>query len=85
MTLLVRVAPPVAFGGRRAARLVERNLLVYRRGWLLIVSGFFEPLFYLLSIGLGLGALVGGIAARRRPDRSPTRPSWRRRCWPRRR
>jgi lipooligosaccharide transport system permease protein len=62
MTLLVRVAPPILFGGRRAGLLIERNLLVYRRGWLVIVSGFFEPLFYLMSIGLGLGALVGGVA-----------------------
>ncbi len=61
MTLLARVAPPILFGGRRAGRLIERNLLVYRRGWIVIVSGFFEPLFYLLSIGLGLGALVGGV------------------------
>ena len=61
MTLLARVAPPVLFGGRRAGLLIERNLLVYRRGWLIIVSGFFEPLFYLLSIGLGLGGLISGI------------------------
>lgn len=61
MTLLARVAPPILFGGRRAGLLVERNLLVYRRGWLIIVSGFFEPVFYLMSIGLGLGALVGGV------------------------
>ena len=61
MTLLVRVTPPVLFGGRRAIRLIERNIMVYRRGWLVIVSGFFEPLFYLLSIGFGLGQLVGGI------------------------
>lgn len=61
MTLLARVAPPILFGGRRAGLLIERNLLVYRRGWLIIVSGFFEPLFYLLSIGLGIGALVGSV------------------------
>ena len=29
--------------------------------WLLFVSGFFEPLFYLLSIGVGVGALVGDV------------------------
>jgi len=29
--------------------------------WLIIVSGFFEPIFYLLSMGLGLGALIGTI------------------------
>ena len=59
--LVPRVAPPVLFGGRRAARLVERNAMVYRRIWLILVSGFFEPLFYLLSIGVGVGELVGDI------------------------
>ncbi len=56
-----RVVPPMMFGGRRAARLVERNAMVYRRIWLILVSGFFEPLFYLLSIGVGVGELVGDI------------------------
>ena len=60
-TLVVRVAPPVLFGGRRAARLVERNVMVYRRIWMILVSGFFEPLFYLLSIGVGIGKLVGDV------------------------
>lgn len=46
----------------RAFLLVERNFIVYRRAWLIIASGFFEPVFYLLSIGVGLGALVGDIA-----------------------
>jgi lipooligosaccharide transport system permease protein len=27
--------------------IVERNLMVYRRTWLILFSGFFEPLFYL--------------------------------------
>ena len=48
-------------GSRRSLRLIERNLLVYKHGWLMILSGFFEPLFYLLSIGFGLGALIGTI------------------------
>jgi lipooligosaccharide transport system permease protein len=52
---------PVPFGGRRASRVIERDVLVYRRTWLVIVSGFFEPLFYLLGIGFGLGALIGTI------------------------
>jgi lipooligosaccharide transport system permease protein len=50
-----RAVPP-------AWRLVERNLLVYRRIWPLILSGFFEPVFYLLSLGVGIGALVGTVA-----------------------
>ncbi len=48
-------------GSRRSIRLIERNLYVYKHGWLVILSGFFEPLFYLLSIGFGLGALIGTI------------------------
>jgi lipooligosaccharide transport system permease protein len=48
-------------GSRRSIRLIERNLFIYRHGWLIILSGFFEPLFYLLSIGFGLGALIGTI------------------------
>jgi lipooligosaccharide transport system permease protein len=60
-TLVARVAPPVLLGTGRARRLVERNLMVYRRTWLIIFSGFFEPFFYLLSIGVGVGALVGHV------------------------
>jgi lipooligosaccharide transport system permease protein len=60
-TLLARVAPPALLGRGRARRLVERNLMVYRRAWLIIFSGFFEPLFYLLSIGVGIGKLVGHV------------------------
>jgi lipooligosaccharide transport system permease protein len=48
-------------GSRRSLRLVERNLYVYKHGWMVLLSGFFEPLFYLLSIGFGLGALIGRI------------------------
>ena len=60
-TLVARVAPPALLGSGRALRLVERNLKVYRRPWLIIFSGFFEPFFYLLSIGVGVGALVGHV------------------------
>jgi lipooligosaccharide transport system permease protein len=52
---------PTRFGFRRATRLVERNYLVYRQIWGVIVSGFFEPVFYLFSITVGLGQLVGDI------------------------
>ena len=60
-TLATRTTP-LPLAGSRAWLLVERNLLVYRRIWLLIVSGFFEPVFYLFSIGVGLGGLVGTVA-----------------------
>ncbi len=45
----------------RGHLLIERNVLVYRHAWMTIFSGFFEPLFYLLSIGVGLGHFVGKI------------------------
>ena len=48
-------------GSRRSLRLVERNAYVYRHSWLVLVSGFVEPLFYLLSLGFGLGALIGEV------------------------
>jgi len=48
-------------GGRNSLFLVERHALVYRHTWLVFVSGVVEPLFYLLSIGVGLGKLVGSV------------------------
>jgi lipooligosaccharide transport system permease protein len=58
----LRILPRSAFGAHRSWRLVERNLTSSRDGWLVVVSGFFEPLFYLLALGVGVGALVGSIA-----------------------
>src|ERR1022692_3252635 len=51
-----------SLGGRGSRHLVERHARVYRHTWLILLSGFFEPLFYLLSIGVGLGQLVGKVA-----------------------
>ncbi len=47
--------------GGKGGLLFERNLLSYRRMWTIIVSGFFEPLFFLLSLGYGLGGYVGDV------------------------
>ena len=41
--------------------MVQRNLLVYKHTWMVIFSGFFEPLFYLLGIGIGVGSMVRSI------------------------
>ena len=41
--------------------MIERNRLIYRREWMVIFTGFFEPLFYLLGIGFGLGSLIGTV------------------------
>jgi lipooligosaccharide transport system permease protein len=59
--LALRVLPPGIFGLGRGWRLVERDLLVARRTWWIPLSGVAEPVFYLLSIGIGIGKLVGGI------------------------
>jgi lipooligosaccharide transport system permease protein len=59
--VVARITPLALLGGRHASRVLERNILVYRRSWIFIISGFFEPLFYLLSIGVGLSHLVGPI------------------------
>jgi lipooligosaccharide transport system permease protein len=41
--------------------MVERQVMLYRRTWPVLLSGFFEPLFYLLSVRVGLGKLVGTV------------------------
>jgi lipooligosaccharide transport system permease protein len=43
------------------ARVVERDVLAYRRMWVIFLTGFAEPVLYLFSIGVGLGVLVGGM------------------------
>jgi lipooligosaccharide transport system permease protein len=50
-----------AFGSRASARLVERHAVFYRQTWFVLASGALEPLFYLLSIGVGVGAMVGPV------------------------
>jgi len=45
----------------RGAALFERNARAHRSHFLIIFSGFFEPLFYLLSMGVGLGHFVGKV------------------------
>ena len=58
----LRITPTWSLGSRRAMRLVERNGRVYFRMWIMFVSGFFEPLFYLLSISVGISKLAGPVA-----------------------
>ncbi len=52
---------------RGPANMLYRNVLVYRRAWILIVSGFAEPVLYLFSIGVGVGQLVEGFSFHGRP------------------
>ncbi|GAA2003586.1 MULTISPECIES: ABC transporter permease [Nocardioides] len=49
-------------GAREAtALLLYRNFLAYRRAWYIFLTGFLEPVFYLFSIGVGVGQLVTGF------------------------
>jgi len=69
MTTLARTAAPAPSGGLatawsriwRARRLVERNVMVYRHQWIIIFSGVFEPIFYLIGIGLGIGGIIDDL------------------------
>jgi lipooligosaccharide transport system permease protein len=38
--------------------LVLRNYVTYRTQWKLFLTGFLEPVFYLFSIGIGVGRLI---------------------------
>ncbi|MBP2474165.1 lipooligosaccharide transport system permease protein [Crossiella equi] len=64
---LLRVLPSGLYAGR-GRMLVERALVVNRRSWLTLLSGLLEPLFFLLSLGVGFGSMVGQVAG---PDGAP--------------
>ncbi|HEX4223127.1 MAG TPA: ABC transporter permease [Pseudonocardiaceae bacterium] len=44
-----------------ALAFVNRNLMVYRHTWGILVASVLEPLLYLVSIGVGVGQLVGTL------------------------
>src|SRR3984893_3975238 len=68
-SVTLRMLPPTgrlarlrrAGGDAGSLGLIERHARVYRHAWLVFASGILEPLFYLLSVGLGLGVLVGKV------------------------
>lgn len=55
-----RPAPLPAW--RAAGLVVVRNFISYRNAWKLFVTGFLEPVFYLFSIGIGVGQLIDTFA-----------------------
>jgi lipooligosaccharide transport system permease protein len=59
-TLTTRVVPPLPRRWR-GRYIVERNLIATRSYWPVLISGFFEPVFYLFAIGIGIGELVGDV------------------------
>lgn len=54
-------AMPLPAGAGMARTLVERNFVSFRRTWTIIVSGFFEPVFFLFAMGVGIGSMVGEV------------------------
>ena len=76
----------VAAASRRSASVAERNVAALESVyWLLLISGFVEPLLYLLSIGVGRRRAGRRPDAARRAGGLVRRPSSPRRCSPRRR
>lgn len=68
MTATTELAPNRRRGGVRAlyagnARaVVGRGLLATRStNWIIVLTGVFEPIFYLLALGVGLGSYIGGV------------------------
>lgn len=50
-----------SFAGRPQV-LLERSWMAFKNSaWIAVLSGFFEPVLYLLSFGYGLGHLIGTI------------------------
>ena len=61
------IAPSPTWTVRRVLALVERNMMIYRRSVTPLAFGLVEPVMYLLSIGFGVGSLVGTVPGRGRP------------------
>jgi lipooligosaccharide transport system permease protein len=54
----------ISFEGapRRSVSVAERNVTALKSAyWIVMISGFVEPVLYLLSIGVGVGTLVGDL------------------------
>ena len=54
--MTARAEPLAPLGATRI--MIYRNYLSYRAAWYIFLSGFLEPVFYLFSIGIGVGQLI---------------------------
>jgi lipooligosaccharide transport system permease protein len=61
MTTSAEIAPSPAWTAQRVLALVERNMMLYRRSVTPLLYMLVEPLMYLLTIGFGVGELVGRV------------------------
>jgi len=51
-----------ALYSRNVQAVVARGLMAAKSStWLILVSGFFEPVLYLIAMGMGLGTIVGNV------------------------
>jgi len=58
----VRTGPGAGMYGGNVRAVLERGFRALKTSnWAIFVSGFFEPVLYLLSLGLGLGGLIGQV------------------------
>lgn len=53
--------PNTGHRGFRTGPLIHRNLRVYRHAWTILLASLTEPVLYLLSIGVGVGSLIGDV------------------------
>jgi lipooligosaccharide transport system permease protein len=44
--------------------IVERNIIFFRRDWVILVAGFLEPVFWLVGIGAGLSTIIDDVSFR---------------------
>ncbi|MEH0845464.1 ABC transporter permease [Micromonospora sp. CPCC 205711] len=69
VTLVLSRLLDVSGTSRRSASVVGRNVAALKPVyWLLLLSGFVEPVLYLFSIGVGVGKLIDGFTL---PDGRP--------------
>ncbi|GGK44480.1 ABC transporter [Micrococcus flavus] len=67
--IAVRRGPLAGLYSGNVRAVMERAFLTLRsNNWVVFASGFFEPVLYLASMGIGLGALVGDVPG---PDGTP--------------
>lgn len=58
MSLDHRATAPALSPWGALSAITLRNYTTYRRYWKLFLTGFLEPVFYLFSIGIGVGQLI---------------------------
>ena len=82
MFLTPRVLRSRGDNAQRTIAVTRRNVILARHAgyWWVLVSGFFEPVLYLGSIGVGVGGLIGDVTLAPTAVRFPTRRSSHRQC-----